>query len=69
MVTGVGGKLYSLGGQTSGADTNRVFELDPAVGAMGTWRELAPMPTARGAGASAVVGDKIYVVAGRPPAR
>jgi len=26
------------------------------------------MPTARGAGASAVIGDKIYVVAGRPPA-
>ena len=68
VVTGVGGKLYSLGGQTSGADTNRVFELDPAVGATGTWRELAPMPTARGAGASAVVGDKIYVIAGRPGA-
>ena len=65
----MGGKLYSLGGQTAGADTNRVFELDPAVGAMGTWRELMMMPTARGAGAAAVVGDKIYVVAGRPPAR
>ena len=35
---------------------------------MGTWRELAMMPTARGAGAAAVVGDKIYVVAGRPGA-
>jgi N-acetylneuraminic acid mutarotase len=67
VVIGVGGKLYSLGGQTSGADTNRVFELDPAVGAMGTWRELAMMPTARGAGSAAAVGDKIYVVAGRPP--
>ena len=30
VVVGVAGKLYSLGGQTSGADTNRVFELDPA---------------------------------------
>ncbi len=68
VVVGVGGKLYSLGGQTTGADTNRVFELDPAVGANGTWRELAMMPTARGAGAAAVVGDKIYVVAGRPGA-
>jgi N-acetylneuraminic acid mutarotase len=26
------------------------------------------MPTARGAGAGAVIGDKIYVVGGRPPA-
>jgi N-acetylneuraminic acid mutarotase len=32
------------------------------------WSTLAPMPTARGAGAAAVVGDKIYVVGGRPPA-
>jgi N-acetylneuraminic acid mutarotase len=68
VIAGVNGRLYSLGGQTSGADTNRAFELDPTAGAGGTWRELTAMPTARGAGASAVIGDKIYVVAGRPPA-
>jgi N-acetylneuraminic acid mutarotase len=68
VVIGVGGKLYSLGGQTSGNDTNRVFVLDPAVGSNGTWSELMAMPTARGAGAAAVIGDRIYVVAGRPPA-
>src|SRR5262245_24670029 len=68
VVTGVNGRLYTLGAQTSGADTNRVFELDPTAGTNGTWRELMAMPTARGAGAAAVIGDKIYVVAGRPPA-
>jgi len=65
----VGGKLYSLGGQIamSGVvDTNRTFEFDPASPSM--WRELRAMPTARGAGAAAVIDDKIYVAGGRPPA-
>jgi N-acetylneuraminic acid mutarotase len=68
VTVGVGGKLYSLGGQISlsgQSDTSRTFEYDPERDA---WRELAPMPTARGGGAGAAVGDKIYVVGGRPPA-
>jgi N-acetylneuraminic acid mutarotase len=65
VTVGVNGKLYSLGGQTDGGDTNRVFEYDPGTD---MWRELARMPTARGGGAGAAIGDKIYVVGGRPPA-
>jgi N-acetylneuraminic acid mutarotase len=65
VVIGYNGRLYSLGGQTASADTGRTFELDPGTN---MWRELATMPTARGAGAAAVVGSRIYVVGGRPPA-
>ena len=41
--------------------TNRVWEYDPAANA---WRELAPMPTPRGAGEAVMVGGKIYVIGG-----
>ncbi len=71
MAAAVAGKVYLFGGQTSAggrgqrpAFLNTVFEFDPA---RGTWRRRAPMPTARGAGAAAVVDGKIYVVGGRPP--
>lgn len=66
VAVGTAGKVYSLGGQLEG-DVNggRSFALDPNVGA---WEELAPMPTPRGAGAAAVIGDLIYVAGGRPPA-
>jgi N-acetylneuraminic acid mutarotase len=66
VAVGALGKLYSLGGQLTAGDTNRTLVWDPAAG--GAWRELAPMPTARGAGAGALIGDVIYVVGGRPPA-
>lgn len=61
------GKLYSLGGQVDGGtpDTNRVFAYDPTTD---NWTELQRMPTARGGGAGAAIGNKIYVVGGRPPA-
>jgi N-acetylneuraminic acid mutarotase len=62
VTAGVNGKLYSLGGQP---DTDRTFEYDPRANA---WRELRRMPTARGGGAAAVIGQRIYVVGGRPPA-
>lgn len=68
VLVGVGGKVYSIGGQTSlqgAADTARTLAYDPSSNA---WAELSPMPTARGAGAAAVIGDRIYVVGGRPPA-
>jgi N-acetylneuraminic acid mutarotase len=68
----VNGKLYSLGGQLGGANgqaaetnTDRSLVYDPAAN---VWTEVAPMPTARGAGAAAVIDDKIYVAGGRPPA-
>ena len=68
VTVGVAGKLYSLGGQVSlagQADTGRSFEYDPGAN---SWRELATMPTSRGGGGGVAIGDKIYVVGGRPPA-
>ena len=62
VLIGVDGLLYSLGGQP---DTNLTLVYDPQTD---TWAEKARMPTARGAGAAANIGDKIYVVGGRPPA-
>lgn len=66
VAVGVAGKVYSLGGQTPGDDTDRTLVYDPASG--DGWLDLPAMPTARGAGAAAVIDDKIYVVGGRPPA-
>lgn len=67
----VKGKLYVIGGQQHAESdparagfVDTVFEYDPA---KATWSRRAPMPTARGGGAAAVVGDKIYVAGGRPP--
>ena len=75
VVVGVAGKLYSLGGQGAGqngqaanVDLDNTLVYDPAVDE--PWLDLAPDPpmTPRGAGAGAVIGAKIYVVGGRPPA-
>src|SRR6185436_14582257 len=51
---------------SSGTDayTNTVFEYNPSTT---NWTARAPMPTARSAGAAAVIGDLIYVAGGRPP--
>lgn len=68
VAMGALGKLYSLGGQTPGEDTDRTLVFDPAEPDLG-WQDLAPMPTARGAGAGALIDDRIYVVGGRPPAQ
>jgi N-acetylneuraminic acid mutarotase len=68
VAIGYEGKIYSLGGQSTmqtAGDTGRTFAYDPVAD---EWTELATMPTARGAGAGAVVGDRIYVGGGRPPA-
>ena len=68
VAVGVAGKIYSLGGQigrNASVDTDLTVVLDPTAN---LWSELADMPTARGAGAAGVIGDKIYVVGGRPPA-
>jgi len=64
----VNGRLYVIGGQPSaggsGPWVNTVYEYDPA---RRTWSTRAPMPTARGGGAGAVIDGKIYVAGGRPP--
>ena len=58
------GKVYLVGGYLEGAKaTNRGFEFDPATN---TWSELPPMKQARGGSATAVIGDKLYVVDGGP---
>ncbi len=68
MAAAVNGRIYVIGGQTTdsgtGSFTNTVFELNPATS---NWTSRAPMPTARSAGASAVIGNLIYVAGGRPP--
>ncbi len=68
MAAVANGRLYIIGGQTNdsgmGAYVNTVFEYNPATT---NWTARAPMPTARSAGAAAVIGDLIYVAGGRPP--
>ena len=64
----LGNKIYAFGGftfPTSGAPgwtpVNNVWEYDPV---SDQWKELAPMPTTRGAAAAGVVNGKIYVTGG-----
>jgi len=65
--TSLNNKIYAFGGfkLPEGAPawepTNNAWEYDPA---NDSWKELAPMPTKRGAAAAAAVGGKIYVVGG-----
>ena len=61
-------KIYAFGGFTypdSGAPAwnpvNNAWEYDPATD---EWKELAPMPTRRGAAAAGVANGKIYVTGG-----
>ena len=56
-----GGFVYPKVGAAAWVPINNAWEYDPA---NDTWKALAPMPTARGAAAATVVGDKIYVVGG-----
>lgn len=65
VLVGAEGRLFSLGGQTDGGDSDRCRSYDPNTDA---WSALAEMPTARGGGAGAYLEGKIYVVGGRPPA-
>jgi N-acetylneuraminic acid mutarotase len=67
MVATLHDKIYVFGGFVRPASLlawqpiNRSWEYDPATDA---WKELAPMPTPRGAGAAVAVGGKIYVIGG-----
>jgi N-acetylneuraminic acid mutarotase len=62
------GRVYVIGGQTEssgeGSYVDDVYEYDPATT---MWTPRAPMPTARSAGAAAVIDGLIYVAGGRPP--
>ena len=64
MVT-YGGKIYVVGGLGDvlfGADVRReMWEYDPATD---RWRDMPPMPTARGAASAGVIGDVLYVAGG-----
>lgn len=68
MAAAANGRVYIIGGQTNSstpeAFTNTVFEYNPVTS---NWLARAPMPTARSAGAPAVIGNLIYVAGGRPP--
>jgi N-acetylneuraminic acid mutarotase len=69
MAAPANGRIYMIGGQTTssgtGSYTNTVFEYNPITS---NWTQRASMPTARSAGAPAVVGNLIYVAGGRSPA-
>ena len=61
-------KIYAFGGfalpeagPPAWSPLNNAWEYDPAAD---QWRELAPMPTRRGAASAAVVNGKIYVTGG-----
>ena len=60
-----GGRVYVVGGLGDlpfGADVrNEMFEYDPR---QDRWREMPPMPTARGAAAAGVIGDSLYIAGG-----
>lgn len=65
------GKLYLFGGfdlppagPPGWNPVNDAWEYDPA---RDSWRALAPMPTARGAGVAAFVSGKFYVIGGAGP--
>jgi len=68
-LTQYNGKIYIFGGFIAGTVNNLAgwqpindsFVYDPM---NDTWKPIAPMPTKRGAGVAAVVGEKIYVIGG-----
>jgi hypothetical protein len=65
----VNGKIYAIGGHTSGGDAVASMEFyDPSLSA-NTWAARAPMPEGPRAGmAAAVINNTIYVVGGSPAA-
>ncbi|MCX5786275.1 MAG: fibronectin type III domain-containing protein [Elusimicrobia bacterium] len=57
----ISGKLYVVGGQSSGGQVNTNEEYDPVAN---TWAIKAAMPTARNLLAVGVIGRKLYAVGG-----
>ncbi|HEY7761596.1 MAG TPA: kelch repeat-containing protein [Actinomycetota bacterium] len=62
-VAGLGGDVYVVGGRTGGIGSNLAASEAYDVEA-GTWRELPPMPTARGGSAAAATSNGFVVSAG-----
>ena len=54
-------ELYVIGGYENGESSNRLFRYSPA---NRTWTELPGMRVARGALATGVIGDRLYVAGG-----
>ncbi len=65
-VTALGGRVYALAGRLGGIDTNlRVFEAyKPGSG----WRQVPPIPRARGGTAAAALNGRIVSAGGEEPA-
>ncbi|HEY8206682.1 MAG TPA: kelch repeat-containing protein [Myxococcaceae bacterium] len=66
----IGGKLYVTGGRApghEGADADNVTATEAYDPPTGAWTPLAPLPTPRSGGASAVLGGKLYVLGGGLP--
>ncbi len=67
MVASYRDKIYMFGGYTRPKDfkawqpTDKAWEYDPA---SDSWKELAPMPTPRGAGQAVELNGKVYVIGG-----
>jgi N-acetylneuraminic acid mutarotase len=68
MVAGYRDKIYLFGGGgvlvpggPNWVPLDNAWEYDPIAD---SWKALTPMPTARGAGVAALVGNKIYVLGG-----
>lgn len=61
MAATLNDRIYVFGGYIFGRPTDRVFSLSANDA---RWIEHSPMPAARAAGGTAVVGDRIYVVGG-----
>ena len=60
-----GGKIYALGGHTSGGGVVASMEVyDPVANA---WTNVAPMPTARAEFAAVAIGNTIYAIGGGEP--
>ena len=56
-----GGFVLPQSGPAAWVPINNAWEYDPATD---EWKELPPMPTARGAASAAAVGGKLYVTGG-----
>jgi N-acetylneuraminic acid mutarotase len=67
MAAGIEAKLYVAGGQISCCDSDFVATLEVYDPETDTWTTKTPMGQARGAGGSAVIDGKLYVVGGRIP--
>ena len=66
----IGGKLYVTGGRApghEGEDASNVVATEVYDPATDAWATLAPLPTPRSGGASAVLDGKLYVLGGGLP--